>query len=47
MSKKAFVSEHKDLLQVLKGISKGKTNGGVKKEIKEQSGELKKVLRKK
>ena len=46
MSKKAFVSEHKDLLQTLKGLAKGK-KAKVKEEIKEQSGELKKVLHKK
>ena len=43
MTKKAFISEHKDLLDTLKSGDKTKLN----KEYKEQSTELKKYIGKK
>jgi hypothetical protein len=43
MTKKAFVKEHKELVYILKINDKC----GIKIEIKEQSRELKKVIKKK
>jgi hypothetical protein len=44
MSKTSFVKEHKHLTKTLKQGLQGKKTG-LRKELKEQSGELKKVMR--